>query len=428
VNAPPRRDPGGGYPGGSGSEGVSWRTGAPSRLAPADLLRVGSVGLRTRRLRAALSALGIALGIASIVGVLGISESSRADLLAQLDALGTNLLSVQPGQTLGGADARLPQEAEALVGRIGPVEAVSAVAAVDATVLRNDRVDENATGGIGVMAARGNLLTVLRGTVAQGRFLDRASERYPTVVLGAVAAERLGIATLRRGITVQVGGEPFTVVGILDPLPLAPDVDRAALIGWPAAEAAFPPSAYASDRRLSPSMVYARTDPDSVEATHDVLAATANPENPEEVQVSQPSDALEARAAAKLAFNSLFLGLGAVALLVGGVGIANVMVISVLERRSEIGLRRSLGATRRHVRLQFLTEALLLALLGGLGGVLIGAAATAGYAATRGWPVVLPASALAAGLGAALLIGAAAGLYPAVRAARLSPTEALRTV
>jgi putative ABC transport system permease protein len=335
---------------------------------------------------------------------------------------------VQPGQTLGGADARLPQEAEALVGRIGPVEAVSAVAAVDATVLRNDRVDENATGGIGVMAARGNLLTVLRGTVAQGRFLDRASERYPTVVLGAVAAERLGIATLRRGITVQVGGEPFTVVGILDPLPLAPDLDRAALIGWPAAEAAFPPSAYASDRRLSPSMVYARTEPDAVEATHDVLAATANPENPEEVQVSQPSDALEARAAAKLAFNSLFLGLGAVALLVGGVGIANVMVISVLERRSEIGLRRSLGATRGHVRLQLLTEALLLALFGGLGGILIGAATTAGYAATRGWPVVLPASAPAAGLGAALLIGAAGGLYPAVRAARLSPTEALRTV
>jgi putative ABC transport system permease protein len=400
----------------------------PSRLLPGDVLRVGSIGLRTRRLRAGLSALGIAIGIAAIVGVLGISESSSADLLAQLDSLGTNLLSVQPGQTLGGATAKLPSESEALVSRIGPVEAVSSVADLSATVLRNDQVDKNTTGGITVKAARPNLLGALRGSVAQGQFLTAANQRHPVVVLGAVAAERLGITTLRRGTAVWLGGRWFTVVGILDGLPLAPEIDRSALIGYPQAETAFPPSGYSSDNDVLPSTVYARTDPDQVEAVHDVLAATANPENPEEVQVSQPSDALTARAAAKRAFNSLFLGLGAVALLVGGVGIANVMVISVLERRSEIGLRRALGATKAHVRTQFLAESLLLALLGGLGGVAIGAAVTAGYAANRGWQIVIPASAVAIGLGAALLIGAIAGLYPAVRAARLAPTEALRSV
>jgi putative ABC transport system permease protein len=401
---------------------------APSRLLPGDILRVGSVGLRTRRLRAGLSALGIAIGIAAIVGVLGISESSRADLLAQLDALGTNLLSVQSGQTLGGATAKLPDESEALVSRIGPVEAVSSVANLSATVLRNDQVDRNATGGITVKAVRPSLLGVLRGSVAQGQFLSAANQRYPVVVLGSVAAQRLGITTLHGETAVWLGGKWFTVVGILDTLPLAPDIDRSALIGYPQAKTAFPPSGYSSDNDVSPSTIYARTDPDQVQAVHDVLAATADPEHPEEVQVSQPSDALTARAAAKSAFNSLFLGLGAVALLVGGIGIANVMVISVLERRSEIGLRRALGATKRHVRTQFLAESLLLAVLGGIGGVAIGAAVTAGYAANRGWQVVIPASAVAAGLGAALLIGAVAGLYPAVRAARLAPTEALRSV
>ena len=390
-----------------------------SRLRPSDLVGVAGAGLRTRRLRAALSALGIAIGIAAMVAVLGISESSRADLLAQLDSLGTNLLRVTPGETFFGDDAKLPEESLGMLGRVGPVEQVAATGNTDASVRRSDLIPEAETGGISVLAADPKLLGTLGGELADGRFLNRATARYPTVVLGAKAAERLGIG--RAGGQVWLGNRWFTVIGILRPVTLAPEVDRAAMVGFPAAEALL-------GSESAPGTVYVRTDPDQVEAVREVLPATANPENPNEVRVSRPSDALAAKAAAKTAFTSLLLGLGAVALLVGGVGIANVMVISVLERRSEIGLRRALGATKGNVGVQFLAESLLLALVGGLAGVVLGAAVTAAYAASRSWSVVVPAPAMAGGLAAALAIGAVAGLYPALRAARLAPTEALRTV
>jgi putative ABC transport system permease protein len=391
----------------------------PRRLGLRDLIRVGAAGLATRRLRAALSALGVAIGIAAIVAVLGVSESSKADLLAQLDRLGTNLLTVAPGQTFGGDTATLPTQSVGMIRRIRPVQQAAAVATVsDTAIYRNDHIPTEETGGLSVAAADLKLPEAVGATLAKGRWLNPATARYPATVLGAATATQLGID--RVGSQVWLGGRWFTVVGILAPVPLAPELDRAALIGFPAAKALF-------GNDGSPSTVYVRADPDQVTGVQGVLAATANPEHPNEVQVSRPSDALAAQAAAKSALNALLLGLGGVALLVGGVGIANVMVIGVLERRSEIGLRRALGATKGHIRTQFVVESLLLALLGGAGGVVLGALVTAGYATQKHWQVVVPLSGVAGGVAAALCLGAVAGLYPAVRAARLAPTDALRT-
>ena len=395
---------------------------ARSHLLPSDLLAVGSIGLRTRRLRAALSALGIAIGIASMVAVLGISASSQADLLATIDRLGTNLLTVQAGQSFFGEDSKLPESTGPKLAALAGVRTAASVYDVSgATARRTERVDAEETLGITVKAADTNLPRALSATLAHGRFLTAATERYPVVVLGDVAARRLGIVSLASHPQIYIGGRYLTVVGILAPVTLATAIDRSVLIGLPYATATFGTDA-------NPSSAYVRADDARFGAVRNLVPATVHPEHPEEVEVSRPSDALEAKAAAKGAFTSLLLALGAVALLVGGVGIANVMVISVLERRSEIGLRRALGATRRHISIQFLTESLLLAALGGIAGAALGAVVTAISSTAQDQAIVVPPEAIAGGIAAALVIGAVAGLYPSIRASRLSPTEALRTV
>ncbi len=389
-----------------------------SRLRMIDVLRVGGSGLSTRRVRTALSTLGIAIGIAAMVGVLGLSESSNADLAARIERLGTNLLTVQAGGGFGAGNAALPADGPEMVARIGPVDSTSVATSVDATVRRTDVVDDGITGGISVQAVDPELLSTLRVDMLAGRFLDDATAAYPNVVLGFDAAERLGITTVDDS-RVWLGEQWFAVIGILEPVELVSSFDRAALIGEPVAIELLAASE-------EPDNIYVRTDPGKIDDVRRIIPATANPENPEEVEVDRPSDALEAQEAVADANTALFLGLGAVALLVGGVGIANVMVIAVIERRTEIGLRRALGATQAHIRRQFLTEALVLSGFGGLMGVLIGAGLTAGYATSQDWQIIVPPIAVIGGLAASLVIGVIAGLYPAMRAALLPPTDALR--
>ena len=397
------------------------RDAGGSRLSRRDLLRASSLGLRSRRVRAALSALGIMIGIAAIVGVLGISQSSESGLLNELGQLG-NLLTAQPNSSAFGQATELPDTAEGMVSRVGPVTGVAEIASIASVyVYRNSLIPGIDTNGIALTAADPGLPATVGATMAHGRFLNQATARYPAVVLGAEAASLLGVYDLAHPTQVWIGGYRFTVVGILNHIAAQTTMDSMAFIGFSVAERDF-----AFDGH--PTEIYVRTDPTQVSAVYNVLPATVNPADPSEVQVTEPAEILQAEVVTKGAYNGLFLGLGAVALLVGGVGIANVMVISVLERRSEIGLRRALGATRRHVAEQFLAEALILSLLGGLAGTIIGVAATACYARVQHWSVLIPPLALYGGVCAAVVIGAIAGLYPAMRAAALSPTEALRSV
>ncbi|ALG08223.1 ABC transporter permease [Kibdelosporangium phytohabitans] len=390
-----------------------------SVFTPADALITAVVGMLARRGRALLTALGIAIGIAAMVAVVGISASSKANVLSVLDQLGTNYLTVTPGQSLSGGDEpELPVAAPGRLSLVDSVQAVAATAQLNETVRRSDVLPATNTKGTVVLVASPNLLTTLNGDLAQGHWLTAGAQ--PTVVLGATAALRQGVDLTGGPQLVWLGDQWFTVVGVLAPMPLAPELDGSALVSEQVAADAL---GYGG----SPTTIYVRTDPSRIDDVLPVVAATANPQNPVEVEVTRPSDALMARAVTDTAFTTLLLGLGGVALLVGGVGIANVMVISVLERRTEIGVRRALGATRRHIRTQFLVEAVAQAGAGGLAGVLLGALVTTGYALGMGWPVDLPLAGLAGGVVAALVVGGAAGLYPASRAARLQPAEAVRS-
>lgn len=389
------------------------------RLKIKDLFIVALYGVKARRGRAALTSIGIGIGIAAIVAVTGISASGRADLLATLESLGTNLIKASPQAGFFGTQEKLPDGVVGMVERIGPVEEVTSTTQTDLIVRRSNFISEFEGGGISTIVTTPELLKVVGGDLLEGRFIQDGLSNIPVTVLGSVTASRLGINTLTTPTKILIGSEWFGVIGILEELKIHPDLDRSVFIGYGVAKTLF-------DIDKEPTTIYVRANPSYIEDVVEVIAPTMNPENPDQVQVSRPSDALEAQEAADAAFTNLLLGLGSVALLVGGVAIANVMVMSVLERRMEIGVRRSIGATRKEIRYQFLLESVVLSGIGGLVGVVLGAAITLGYTNYTNIVFSIPVSQVLGAILLALLIGAISGVYPAIKASKIQPAEAVR--
>lgn len=393
-----------------------------TRLSCRDGLDLALLGTRSRPTRAALSALGVAIGVASLVAITGATDSQQAQIRAELDAMGASMLTVQPGSDGAGGTIALPATAPEMIGRIGPVQRTATVRQVpDAVVFRSDLVPVTQTAGLGVAVTEDDLPAVLDVPVAWGRWFDDASRTLPTAVLGATAAERLGITAANAArARVLVDGRWFGVLGVLDHAGLAAAVDSSVFVGdrWYADQAPREPAI---------SVIYARAASGTVDQVRSVLAATANPASPSGVVVGTLAELAAAQETADQAMSSLVLALSGICLLVGGVGIANTMVVAVMERRGEIGLRRALGARTGQVTWQFLAEAVVLAVLGGLAGTLLGVLVVVGLTTGTGSVLALRPTVLATGPVVAVVVGALAGLYPASRAARQPPTAALRS-
>ncbi len=394
-----------------------------SRLRLVDVVHQAIRGLTSRKLRTALTALGISIGIASLISIQGITEANQADARAEIDALGSDFLFITPGTGIGEEAKLLPYAPAMLDTHLPALEYVAALYPVDARARRNELIPEVQTGGITVSALSAadlDLLEPVNGSIAFGRFHDATSVEVPGVVLGSLAAERLGIRHLIGHPTINISGTDFAVIGVLDEFAtLNTDLNRTAIIGLNVASALF-------ETPDNPGAIYAQVPPEQLDDTRDLIPTQANPAAPGEVAVSRPTEALEIREVIDDTFARILQALALIVLAVGGIGIANIMVISVIERRGEIGLRRSLGATRKHIASQFIIESTVLSLLGGLLGVTIGITIVFGYAHFKSFETIIPWFWLSIGVAAAFALGAIAGLYPAWRASRLDPAEAVR--
>lgn len=388
----------------------------------ADLLHSAWIGATGRRSRTVLAALGIALGIAAYVALSGIAASNQSALLARLDALGANLQVVTPGQDAARQPIPLPQYAPRTLARQPQVERVGVFDTTpeNVRIFKNELVPKSNGNALALSVMRPGALDALGASLTQGHGIDADNEHLPVAVLGSEAAYRLGVTGV--GDRVLIDDAWYGVVGILDPVPQARSFDSSVIIGSKYAKAHYPDQAKTIGRI---SAIYVRTKPGDAEALRRMLAHAANLTG-SGVSVNASADLSEARNTTDDSLTTLGLMIGVIALAVGGMSIANMMIVTVMERRGEIGLRRALGATPGAIRMQFVTEAAMLSAFGGLAGIGIGAGTAMAVAVSAHQPMALDWGSLPLAWCAAVLVGILAGIYPASRAARLTPTEALR--
>ena len=393
-----------------------------------DLLSEGMAGLLARPGRAVLTILGTVLGVGALVATVGFARTAGNQIVGRFDELAATSVVVTSGQALPSSiqqEALIPADAQSRLLRLNGVTAAGVFGPVDigaATVRSVPVIDPLAHNefDVTVFAASDGLLDAVRGRLTTGRFFDSGhSQRGDNVaVLGPGAARRLGITRVRQQPVVFVGDEPFVVIGILNDVKRQPELLNGIII----------PEGTARN-------IYTYKSPTTVQIDVDVGAATLiasqapialHPNAPDLLQVQKPPELDDLRSRVEGDVDSLFLVLGGVALLVGAIGIANVTLVSVLERVGEIGLRRALGAARHHIAMQFLVESGAMGLVGGIVGASLGVLLVVTLSAQRGWtPVIDLWIPLAAPILGALL-GLLAGAYPAFRASRLEPVEALR--
>jgi len=387
-----------------------------------DLLSIAVGGIRARKVRTLLIMLGPVVGVAAMVGAVGLTESAKGDLKARLAELGTNLITAEAGASFGQQNPTLPKSAVSRVKAIESVERASAVAEVKGVVTLPSAAGASyyQTFPVPVLASDDKLPEVLEVPIRSGRWLAKSDGANKTraVVLGGGLADEYGVlpGEIR---TVQLNGIDYGVVGVLDRVPLEPSLDNAAFVTQWAAKHDF-----ATDG--APTKMYVRARPGSTEATSKAIPTAVSLGGSGSVTTKIPSDALEASARADKTLQQTALFAGLLALAVGGLGIANVMSISVIQRSSEIGIRRALGSTRALIALQFLLEALFVGLLGGLVGAVVGVGIVYLVSAIAGWVVVIDYAKMPIWIGLAVGVAAVAGLYPSVKAARLEPLETLR--
>jgi putative ABC transport system permease protein len=387
-----------------------------------DLVGVALKGLTARKVRTLLIMLGPIIGVAAMVCAIGLTESAKGELQAQLAQLGTNLIIAQAGGTFGSQNPTFPENA------VARVESVSSVSAAAATANLSGVVSVPVQGAkdyyeafpAPVRAAGVGLPSVLQVPMISGRWLDLADLQLHTsaAVLGEGIAKQYGYLP-GESRTIRLNNANFAVVGVLGPVALDPELDNAVFVTeWSAK--------HVLGTNGEPNQLYIRAAPGATQSTANAIPTAISLGGPDQVSTQIPSDVLQAAAQANKTLQEVALLAGLLALVVGGVGIANVMSISVIQRSSEIGIRRAVGHSRSKIAAQFLLESLFVGLLGGLGGAGFGVAIVYGVSAVAGWVAVIDYGTIPLWMGLALLVAVGAGLFPSIKAARLEPLETLR--